>query len=194
MASDLLPEEKRKVKKPLLFLGIAGIVMAFAGLTSGYYVSRTALLTENKWFQFELPWQFTLATALIVLSSVSMFMGLRSIKRGNKSQMVNEIWVTLFLGIGFVFAQYFGWAEMIEKGLYFTGEGSSTSVSWVYVITLLHWLHVLSGIIVLIVTIYQARKGKYTSKDYLGLQLSAIYWHFLDALWIYLFLFLAFIR
>ena len=79
----LLPEQKRKVRKPLLWIGIASIVMTFAGLTSGYVVSRSALLAENRWLQFELPHQFYYATLAIVLSSITMIIAHRAAKNGN---------------------------------------------------------------------------------------------------------------
>jgi len=81
-----------------------------------------------------------------------------------------------------------------EAGIYFTGAGSNSVGSWVYVITLMHVLHVLAGIVILIVTFYKSNMGKYSSSDYLGIDLAATYWHFVDALWIYLFIFLYLMR
>ncbi len=173
---------------------MASIVMTFAGLTSGYVVSRSALLVDNRWLEFALPSAFYAATAAIVLSSISMMWAKASVKRGRQSTLVTALAVTLVLGLVFLVLQIVGATDMINRGLYFTGADSNTAVSWVYVIAALHWLHVVSGIIVLIVTLIRARKGAYTSNDHYGLDMSAIYWHFLDALWIYLFLFLAFIR
>lgn len=192
--AELFPEQKRKVRKPLLWIGIASIVMTFAGLTSGYVVSRSALLAENRWFQFELPAIFTAATVAIVVSSIAMIWARRSARVGRASQVKVGVGVALILAITFVILQAIGWSQMIDEGLYFTGEKSNTAVSWVYVITLLHWLHVISGVIVLTVTLIQASKNAYTKEDHQGLDMSCIYWHFLDVLWIYLFCFLVFIR
>lgn len=192
--AELLPEQKRKVRKPLLWIALASIVMAFAGLTSGYVVSRSALLADNRWFQFALPQEFYYATALIILSSISLIWAKRAVKQDNQSQLRTGLWLTLLLGIGFALMQFLGWMSLVDQGYFFTGENSNTAVSWVYVITFLHWLHVLSGLIVLIVTLVQASLGKYTSDSHLGLSLTSIFWHFLDGLWIYLFAFLVFIR
>lgn len=192
--AELLPEQKRKVRKPLLWIALASIVMAFAGLTSGYVVSRSALLAENRWFQFALPKEFYYATAVIIVSSITLIWAKRAVKAGKQSQLMTGLWMTLLLGISFAVLQYQGWMSLIDKGYFFTGENSNMAISWVYVITLLHWLHVISGLIVLIVTIVQASKGKYTVDSYLGLSLTSIFWHFLDGLWIYLFAFLVFIR
>jgi cytochrome c oxidase subunit 3 len=192
--AELLPEQKRKVRKPLLWIGLASIVMAFAGLTSGYVVSRSSLLAENRWFQFALPDEFYYATAVILASSISLFWALRAAKSGRQSHIVTGLWITFILAISFAVLQYQGWMTLIDQGYFFTGENANTAVSWVYVITFLHWLHVISGIIVLAVTLTRAIGGKYTADSHLGLSLTSIFWHFLDGLWIYLFGFLVFIR
>jgi cytochrome c oxidase subunit 3 len=186
----LTKEEKRKVRKPMLWIGLASIAMTFAGLTSGYVVSRSSLIPTNKWLQFELPHVFYYATAAIVFSSICMFWAQRQAKADKSTNL--PIILALAGGLSFVYLQYVGAQDLISRGLYFSG--GSSSVSWVYVIAGLHWLHVVSGIIVLLVTLIQSLKGAYTSNDHYGLDLSAIYWHFLDLLWIYLFFFLAFIR
>ncbi len=187
-------EEKRKVRKPLLWVGIASIIMTFAGLTSGYVVSRSALQVENMWLVFELPVQFYWATGVMLLSSGTIIFAKRAAKKNNQRELKISLLITLILGLGFSVLQFFGAADLKSRGLFFTGLGSSTSVSWVYVIAFLHWLHVISGIIVLIVTFLRSLKGAYSSSDHHGLDISAIYWHFLDVLWVYLFLFMVFIR
>ncbi len=178
----------------MLWIGMASILMAFVGLTSGYIVSRSALMAENRWLQFALPYEFYVATAVIVLSSLTMIWAKGAVKRNDLSQLKTGLTITLLLGFAFAFLQFFGWKSMIDKGLFFTGVESSTSVSWVYVITVLHWLHVIAGLIVLMVSLHQARIGAYKKDDHQGLDLAAIFWHFLDGLWVYLLLFMAFIR
>ncbi len=192
--AELLPEQRRKVRKPLLWIGLASIVMAFAGLTSGYVVSRSALMAENRWLEFPLPNEFYYATVVILISSISLIWAKRAVKAGRQSQLLTALWITLLLGVSFAVLQYQGWMSLIDQGYFFTGENSNTAISWVYVITLLHWLHVISGIIVLLVTLIRAQIGKYSAESHLGLSLTSIFWHFLDGLWIYLFGFLVFIR
>lgn len=192
--AELFPEQKRKVRKPMLWIGLTSIVMTFAGLTSGYVVSRSALMAESKWLQFGLPQMFTAATVVIILASLAMVWARRSARTGNVEQVKVGVGLALLLGIAFAVLQWLGWQHLIDNGYYFTGEKSNTAVSWVYVLTGLHWLHVISGIIVLTVTFIRATKNSYTKENHLGLDLSCIYWHFLDILWIYLFCFLVFIR
>ena len=97
------------------------------------------------------------------------------------------------LGSGFVYFQFQGFKELIDAGLYFTGKQSNVSSSFLYVITLSHLVHIFVGILVLVTVLYQNVKGKYTSANFLGLELGAIFWHFVDLLWIYLFLFFYFL-
>mgnify|MGYP000047101142 CR=1 FL=1 len=190
----LTKQEKRKVRKPLLWIALASIVMIFAGLTSGYMVSRSALQAENRWLEFSLPMQFYWATGAMLLASLCMVWAKQLVKQNKVDQVKIPVGIALLLAILFAVAQYMGWQDLINRGLYFTGSDSHTATSWVYVITFVHWLHVLSGIIVLLVTFINAAKKSYTQEEHLGLDLSAIYWHFLDVLWIYLFCFLVFIR
>ncbi len=185
-------EEKRKVRKPLLWVGIASIIMTFAGLTSGYIVSRTALLAENSWLIFELPVHFYWSTAAIVLSSITMAWAKSSAKKDQSKNVQVALLLTLALGLLFTWFQYLGSQDLVLRNLNFVGV--NTAVSWVYVIAGLHWLHIISGIIVLIVTFLRSLNGAYSSADHHGLDISAIYWHFLDLLWLFLFLFLVFIR
>lgn len=192
--AQLTPSEKKKVQKPLLWIGLASITMTFAGLTSGYVVSRSSLIADNRWLEFSLPPQFTWATYAMLISSLTMILAHRAAKRNNQNMLTGFLALTLGLGLAFVGLQYAGAENLLNRGLFFTGEKSNTAVSWVYVIAALHWLHVISGIIVLIYTLVKAGRGKYNAKNYQGLTVSAIYWHFLDALWLYLFLFLSFIR
>jgi cytochrome c oxidase subunit 3 len=192
--AELLPEQKKKVQKPLLWVGLASIAMTFAGLTSGYVVSRSSLLADNEWLQFALPTEFTWATVVIVLSSATMIWAINRFKHSYARTGLLALVITLLLGFSFTFLQYYGWQDLLDRGLFFTGPKSNTAISWVYVITFLHWLHLISGLLVLLFTLHKARLGKYTAEDYQGVSVSGIYWHFLDGLWIYLFLFLSFIR
>ena len=190
----LTKQERRKVSKPLLWIGLASILMAFAGLTSGYVVSRSALVAENEWLQFALPEQFSYATVAILLSTLTMVGAQVSVRKNRHPAVKAYLGLTLLLAVVFIVFQWLGWQDLTDRGLFFTGEKSNTAVSWVYVITALHWLHVISGVIVLVVTWIKSLRGKYSKQDFLGLSMAAIYWHFLDGLWIYLFLFLLFIR
>ena len=78
----------------------------------------------------------------------------------------------------------------MQQGLYMTGEGSNVASSFLYVLTLSHLAHLTGGLIALLVTTINSKRGKYSADNLLGIELTSIYWHYLTALWIYLFFFM----
>ena len=179
-----------KASKPLLWVGIISIVMLFAGLTSAYVVRAD----NGNWLLFELPSAFYLSTAVIVTSSITLFYALQMAKKNNKKGIIIGLLATFCLGLLFSYFQYAGWGELYSKNIVFGGKSSNAAGSFLYLITFLHLLHLFAGLIVVLVTLKNGVKGKYNSENTLGLELCSIYWHFLDILWVYLFLFLYFIR
>lgn len=181
---------KRKSAKPMLWISMISMVMFFAGLTSAYVIS----MKREDWVSFELPNAFYISTILIVLSSISIILSQRFLKQDKRQQSILFLLITLGLGLAFVWQQYVGFNQLKSIGLFFTGPESTVSTSFIIGITFMHVLHILAGIIVLFVVIYNHFKYKYSSKDLLGFELGAIFWHFVDILWIYLFFFFYFIR
>ena len=100
--------------------------------------------------------------------------------------------LTFGLGIAFIICQFEGFKQIIASGYYFTGETSNVTMSFIYVIAFAHILHVVVGLISILVVIYNHFKQKYTATNMLGMQLSATFWHFVDILWLFLFLFLTY--
>ena len=212
-ADSTEPEIKKKALRALLWLGIVSIVMLFAGLTSAYIVRQG----EGKWVDFALPQLFKLSSLIIILSSVTMQWGLMSIKKNSVKNLKTAMLLTLVLGLGFVLSQYYAWSDLYHDGIVVTGtikdiktdfnyvpsgkesvadvpDAGNVAGSFLYVITGLHVAHVLVGMIALIVVFSRALLGKYTVTNYNGVKMCAIYWHFLGGLWLYLFLFLLYIR
>lgn len=185
-----IKEAYNKASKPLLWVGIISIVMMFAGLTSAYVVRAD----NGNWLLFNLPNAFYLSTAVIVTSSITLFFALQMAKKGNKKGTTIGLLVTFALGLLFSYCQYAGWGELYSKNIVFGGKSSNAAGSFLYLITFLHLVHLFAGLIVLLVTLTNSIKGKYNPQNVLGLELCSIYWHFLDILWVYLFLFLYFIR
>ncbi len=181
---------KRKSAKPMLWVSMISMTMLFAGLTSAYVVSRK----RNDWVSFDLPPAFYTSTFLIVLSSITFLLAKFFIKKNNRQLTTLFLASTLILGVSFVLFQFEGFKELINSGLYFAGAKSTVKSSFIYGITIAHLAHIAGGIIVLLVVFYNHLTKKYTSKDFLGLELGAIFWHFVDILWVYLFLFFYFIR
>lgn len=181
-----IKQAQRKAAKPLLYVGIVSIVMLFAGLTSAYVVRAD----NGNWLVFNLPPITFISTALIVTSSLTMLWAQVSIKKGKLQATTLGLLLTFLLGIGFFYTQVEGWKQLTAQGIYFVGKYSNASGSFLYLIALVHLLHMVGGLIALLVSLTKALLKKYSQADYLGVELTAIYWHFLDLLWVYLFLFL----
>ena len=185
-----IKEAYNKASKPLLWVGIISIVMLFAGLTSAYVVRAD----NGNWLLFDLPNAFYLSTGVIVTSSITLFFAFQMAKRNNKKGIIIGLILTFILGLLFTYFQFEGYGELYSKQIVFGGKSSNAAGSFLYLITFLHLLHLFAGLIVLLVTLVKGLKGKYDDQNTLGLELCSIYWHFLDILWVYLFLFLYFIR
>lgn len=187
--AELVANQKRTAK-PLLWIGIVSIVMLFAGLTSAYVVRAD----NGNWLVFQLPPIAIISTAVIICSSLTMVIAQFSIKKDKQVMASVFLFITFILGLVFTYTQYAGWKELTAQGIYFLGKYSNASGSFLYLIAVMHLLHLFGGLIALLITLTKSLKKRYNSQDYLGIELAAIYWHFLDALWIYLFLFLYFFR
>lgn len=181
---------KKKSAKPMLWVAMISMVMFFAGLTSAYVIS----MKREDWVTFDLPDAFFISTFLIVASSITLILSKIFLKQNKRQLSLWLVVVTLILGIGFVWQQYVGFNQLKSVGLFFTGPESTVSTSFIIGITFMHVLHLFAGIIVLLVVIYNHFKYKYKPNDLLGFELGAIFWHFVDILWIYLFFFFYFIR
>ena len=217
LTAQLSPQEEiqlgRRARRTLLWFGIISMLMLFAGLTSAYMVRQG----EGKWAQFDLPQLFIMSTVLILLSSATMHWAVVSVKKNQVSTLKIAILSTAVLGAGFVVCQYLAWNDLVSQGIYFVGrikdmtgdftyipagnekvnevgEMGNVAASFLYVITGLHIVHLFGGILALSVVLIKSMLGRYSSTNYNGVVMCAIYWHFLDALWIYLFLFLMYIR
>lgn len=172
--------------KILLWIAMASMVMLFAGLTSAYIVRKN----EGNWIDFSLPKMFTISTITIIISSFIIQYAVYAIKKNLLNQVKIAVVTTLVLGIVFVFMQFYAWTVMVNNGIHFVGNPSG---SFIYVLSGMHILHLAGGIISMIVISVKSILEKYSPKNYLGLQLGAIFWHFLDILWVYLFVFVTFI-
>ena len=181
---------KRKSAKSMLLFSMISMTMMFAGLTSAYVISRK----RSDWVAFDLPDAFFTSTALIVLSSVTFFLAKYFIKKENRQLTTLMLVTTLLLGIGFIFFQFEGFSQLYNSGYVFAGAQSTVKSSFIYGITLAHIAHIVAGIIVVLVVLFNHLKSKYSADNYLGLELGEIFWHFVDILWVYMFLFFYFIR
>lgn len=184
-------EKQGRAKKMMLLFGIISMVMTFGGLTSAYVVSKS----RPDWLtDFDLPISFTYSTIMIVLSSITFHMAKKYILAGKRSVATQLLLATLALAIAFVVFQFQSFSQFISEGYYFTGSESSITTSFIYILVLVHLAHLAAGLIVLLVVIYNHFKKRYYPGQMLGIELGAMFWHFVDILWIYLFLFLYFFK
>ncbi len=181
---------RKRASKQMMYIAIVSMIMMFAGLTSAYVIS----MNREDWVSFDLPQALYISTILILLSSISFFLAKKNIKKDNRGLTTIFLVITLLLGFGFVCFQVEGFNQLREAGLFFVGKGSLVSSSLLVVISFAHIMHVLVGLIVLLVVIYNHLKNKYNANTTLGMDIGAIFWHFVDILWIFLFLFFYFIR
>lgn len=180
-----------RAKKMMLWFGIISMVMMFAGLTSAYVVSKS----RPDWVAgLDLPNAMYWSTLVIIISSITLIFSRRSIENNNRSAASALLMATLGLGIAFVVLQFQSFSDIIAAGFYFTGSESTITTSFIYVVLLAHLVHLAAGLIVLLVVIYNHFKQRYYPGQMLGFELGATFWHFLDLLWVYLFLFLYFFR
>jgi cytochrome c oxidase subunit 3 len=169
-----------------LWVAIASIIMMFAGLTSAYIVKSN----QANWEEVRTPVEFWYSTAAMLLSSLAIQMALRAFKQ---RELRNFRWLlvaTLVLGVAFVYFQWKGFTWMWENGVHFRGAGAG---QFLYIIAGLHGLHVIGGMIALLVMLGKAFVGRTKSYDSVPVEVMSTYWHFVDALWLYLLIFFVWI-
>jgi len=182
---DFQDEKRKKVMKPLLWIGMASIVMMFAGFTSAVIVRKG----DGVWLNYEMPNMFLVSSIIAVISSVFIIAALYMAKKDNQQMVKTFLWLTLASGLAFVYTQLYGFGQLVDNEIFLTGPSSNPSGSFVYIISGLHLLHLAGGIIALFIVIFNAMKGRYNSENLLGLQVCSTYWHFMGAMWIYLYVF-----
>jgi cytochrome c oxidase subunit 3 len=175
---------KMHPKKFGMWLFMVSVVMLFVAFTSAYVVKQS----DGVWLDFELPALFDYTTAIIILSSVSMHWALIAARKNLIKMIRLALGVTFALGVLFLVGQYLAWGELVEAGVYFVGNPSG---SFLYVLTGVHGVHLISAVIFLIFVLISAFQYKVHSKSLIQLEICTTYWHFLGGLWLYLYLFLA---
>jgi len=170
--------------------GIGGIVMLFTALASAYIV-RSA--SGNDWQPIVMPKVLWLSTAVILFSSVTMEISRRALKQQHNSRYSSWLTLTVVLGLGFVATQLIAWRQLWRQGVYMASNPHS---SFFYLFTAAHGVHLLGGLVALSCLLLRTRKQRDTVEGELrrigAADAASIYWHFLDGLWISLFLLLFF--
>lgn len=168
-----------------LYAAMGSILMMFAAFTSAYVVRQAV----GNWQEYSIPNVFYLSTVILVLSSMTLHFAYRGFKQGKTGQYKGLLLLTGILGTVFVILQYDGWQALYNSGVPLDGNPSG---SFFYVISGVHAAHVLGGIAAIFVALYHAFTLPYAVTPQRKTRFAMVvqYWHFVDALWLYLFVFI----
>jgi cytochrome c oxidase subunit III len=162
---------------------LTAVIMLFAGLSSAYIV----LKGQPTWQSIELPSLLWPNTVILLMSSVAIELSRRAIRRNDAQSMKRWLGIGGVLGLAFLVGQLAAWRQLVNAGVYIP---STLQSGFFYILTGLHGLHLLGGVVGLTVVLGRALKNRLTAFSYEPLSLCAAYWHAMDALWLYLFLLL----
>ncbi len=188
---DTNKSKLNRSKKMMLWFGMISLGMSFAGLTSAYVVSkeRPDWLTD-----FQIPQAFFISLVVIIVSSLTFHLAKKSVVVQESKKGMGLLIITFLLGALFVILQFRGFSQIIANGYFFTGSESTITTSFIYLVVLLHLTHIIAALITVLVVIYNHSKQKYIKGNTVGIEIAVTFWHFVDILWIYLFLFFYFVR
>lgn len=187
MIASIESTEKKRLHpyKFTLWVAIGSIIMMFAALTSAYIVRHA----QHNWLEFSLPKVFWYSTAVIIGSSLTLHLAVKAFRSRERNRYKLLLSVTALLGVLFAALQFYGFSDLYNRGVQILGRGSNPSASFLGVITGLHVVHVLGGVIALLIVLLKSYSRKIKSYDSTPVEMLSIYWHFVDILWIYLFIF-----
>ncbi|SEL68352.1 cytochrome c oxidase subunit 3 [Parapedobacter koreensis] len=177
---------QQKAKKFNLWLGMIGMFMMFAALSSGFIVYTAGGIDRG--IKTILPEAFVYSTILIVVSSVTIQLAYNAARRTLFDKQKLLLAVTILLGVGFFFMQVYAWGVLTARGVVFVN--SNASQSFIYVFTGMHLAHIIAGILVLVRALVGRIRNIPQVNNVFRMDLAALFWHFLGFLWIYIYVFL----
>jgi cytochrome c oxidase subunit 3 len=171
-----------------MWVALAAVAMMFTALTSAYIVRAG---TSNDWQPISMPRMLWFSTGLIFLSSITFEIARRSLKRGSTGLYKRWLLLTVVLGLGFLATQFLAWRELVAQGIYLSSNPHS---SFFYLLTGAHGVHLLGGILaldyLLLRSLRKPNENHGIARRQAAADAVALYWHFMDGLWVYLFLLL----
>lgn len=167
-----------------MWVALSAVVMVFAAFTSAMVVRKGI---SNDWVYTELPRVLWLNTVVLIASSVTLELSRRSLAAGSVDRFARMLYGTVALGVAFVAGQLIAWRELASRGVYLATNPSS---SFFYLLTAAHGVHLLGGIVALFYIVVRAGRIALEPARRTAVDVAAIYWHFMDGLWIYILLLL----
>jgi cytochrome c oxidase subunit III len=169
-----------------MWMALAAIVMLFAAFTSALVVRKGL---ANDWVRTGLPHILYLNTVVLLVSSFTLELARRAYREARWEPFRSWLYATWGLGVAFIAGQLLAWRELASRGVYLATNPSS---SFFYLLTGAHALHLLGGVVALAYLTLRARNLVTLGPKSAAVDVTAVYWHFMDGLWIYiLLLFLA---
>lgn len=189
-SEDASEQEKYRIG---MWVALASILMLFIALTSAYIVRGVPALSggDSDWLPIDMPSVLWVTTGVLVLSSLSIELARRALKRNEYAGFKRWISLTTLFGVGFLAGQFMAWQQLAAQGVFINSHPHS---SFFYLLTSLHGLHLLGGVIALAFVTVAALRMRIGFNRRTAVDVTAIYWHFMDGLWIYLFGLLFFFR
>ena len=173
-------------KKFNMWIFIFTSFMFFAALSSGFIVYSGG---KEHGLDVIMPKAFMYSTAVLIISSITLIIASKAAKQLKFGKQRLFLWITFFLGIAFFIIQIYAWYVLTYKmGVYFSNPNASRT--FIYVFSGMHLLHVIAALLLLLNTINGAYRNIPQVKNLYKMEMTSIFWHFLDIIWIYLYVFL----
>ncbi len=174
-----------KPKKFVVWLFVVSSTIMFGGFTS-YYIVFAA--SKGKGHGLVLPEIFHYSTAVLIVSSIFLFLASRSLKNGEKGFQQLFLWITMALGLVFGYLQFQGWVSLYQSGAFLINNNAA--ISMIYILSGFHLLHIVAGACFVLNALIGSYREIPIEKAIYRQEITAIFWHFIDILWIYLYVFL----
>jgi cytochrome c oxidase subunit 3 len=187
MAQQIQKEDKTNLnaKKFNMWIFIFTSFMLFAALTSGFIVYIGG---KAHGLNVELPHSLLYSTIVIFVSSITLFFASRGAKASDQSKQRTFLWITLALGIAFLGLQVYALSVLVKMGVYFINPNAAQSFMYVFIAA--HFVHIIAALLLLINTLVKSYRNIPQVRNLYNMEMTSIFWHFLDIVWIYLYVFL----
>lgn len=174
-----------KPRKFIVWLFVVSSTIMFGGFTSYYLVFAAS---KGKGHGLVLPDAFIYSSLVIIASSITLMLASRALRNLNFSLQRSMLWITVILAVIFGVMQFNAWGSMVRSGA--TMVGNNAAISFIYVVSGMHLLHIIAGVALISSALVGSYRNITPAKGKYRMEIASIFWHFIDILWIYLYVFL----